>query len=40
MRGWYYFADGSEIWFNGLSRRERATAVRQHGAILRFVPTK
>ena len=37
-RGWYLFADGTESWFNGLSARERAAAIRQHGAIVRFIP--
>ena len=38
-RGWYIFADGSEIWYNGLSARERNAAIRAHGIILHFIPT-
>ena len=38
-RGWYYFADGTEVWFNGLSAREKANEIRRHGAIVRFIHT-
>ena len=38
-RGWYWFADGTQAWFNGLSAAEKRNEVRLHGAILRFVPT-
>lgn len=38
-RGWYLFADGAEIWFNGLSAREKKSEIRKHGAIIRFMPT-
>lgn len=37
-QGWYYFADGSALWFYGLSATEKKNEIRQHGAILRFVP--
>ena len=39
-RGWYIFQDGAEIWFNGLNAREKAWQVREHGKIIRFIPTK
>lgn len=35
-RGWYLFENGMEIWYNGLSARERAAAIRENGRILRF----
>ncbi len=38
-RGWYWFADGSQAWFNGLSAREKANEIRKHGAIIRFMHT-
>ena len=38
-QGWYYFEDGTSAWFNGLSAQERGREVRQHGKIVRFVPT-
>lgn len=38
-RGWYLFADGAEIWFNGLNTREKKIEIRKHGAIIRFMPT-
>lgn len=38
-RGWYLFADGTECWENGLSAREKAAKIRQHGAIIKFTPT-
>lgn len=38
-RGWYTFADGSYIWYNGLSAREKAWEIREHGAILKFEHT-
>lgn len=37
-RGWYFFADGTSAWFNGLSAREKTNEVRRHGAIVRFIP--
>lgn len=39
-RGWYWFADGSMAWFNGLSKKERENEVRKHGAIIKFERTK
>ncbi len=38
-RGWYYFADGTEVWFNGLSAREKTNEIRRHGEIVRFIHT-
>jgi hypothetical protein len=38
-KGWYIFADGAEIWFNGLSAREKRTQILKHGKIIRFIPT-
>lgn len=38
-RGWYLFTDGAEIWFNGLSAREKKIEIYKHGAIIRFMPT-
>ena len=38
-RGWYFFEDGTQAWYNGLSAKERANAIRKYGRIVRFVPT-
>ena len=38
-QGWYTFADGREIWFNGLSTNERKWEIYKHGKIVKFVPT-
>ena len=38
-RGAYLFADGTECWVNGLSARDKAAKIRQHGAIIKFTPT-
>lgn len=38
-RGWYYFQDGSQIWFNGLSAQEKACQIRKHGKIIKFIAT-
>jgi len=38
-RGWYWFEDGTQAWFNGLNARERAAQEREHGKIIRFVHT-
>lgn len=38
-QGWYYFADGTQAWFHGLSAQEKTIEIRQHGAIIKFVPT-
>ena len=38
-RGWYYFADGYRVWVNGFSGRERGNLIREHGAIVRYIPT-
>jgi len=37
-RGWYVFADGYEVWFNGLSGMEKRNEVRKHGKIISFIP--
>ena len=39
-RGWYWFEDGTQAWFHGLSAREKANEIRQHGKIVKFLPTK
>lgn len=39
-QGWYWFEDGSVAWFHGLSAREKANEIRQHGKIVKFLPTK
>lgn len=39
-RGYYTFADGTRIWFFGLSAQERKIEVLKHGAIIKFEPTK
>ncbi len=36
-RGWYYFADGYSCWVNGMSGAEKRNAIRQHGAIVKFI---
>lgn len=38
-RGWYTFADGYEVWFNGLSGNEKRNEIRKHGNIVKFVHT-
>lgn len=38
-RGWYTFADGTQIWVNGLSARERKNYIIRHGEIVDFQPT-
>lgn len=38
-RGWYIFEDGTQIWFNGLSAREKKVQIMKHGRILHFRPT-
>jgi len=38
-RGWYWFEDGTQVWFNGLSAREKAVEIRKHGKIVKFLPT-
>lgn len=38
-RGWYTFEDGTEIWVNGLSARERKNLICKHGKIVRFLHT-
>lgn len=38
-RGWYWFADGTQAWYNGLSGVEKKNLIRQHGPIVRFDPT-
>lgn len=39
IRGWYYFEDGTQAWFHGLSKREKDIEVLRHGRIIRFIPT-
>ncbi len=39
-RGWYIFADGTEIWVNGFSAREKANYIARHGKIVRYIPTR
>lgn len=38
-RGWYTFEDGYYVWFSGLSGTEKRIEIRQHGKIVKFVPT-
>lgn len=38
-RGIYYFADGTNSWFSGLSAREKKIEVAKHGYIVKFIPT-
>ena len=38
-RGWYTFADGYEVWFNGLSGTEKRNEIRKHGNIVKFIHT-
>lgn len=38
-RGWYFFEDGTQAWFSGLSAREKAIEVRQHGKVVKFIHT-
>ena len=37
-RGWYYFADVTEMWVNGMSGAEKRNNIGRHGAIIRFIP--
>lgn len=37
--GFYTFADGSTIWFFGLSAADKKREISKHGAIIKFVPT-
>lgn len=39
-QGFYFFADGSYIWFAGLSAYEKKQQIAKHGAVIRFTPTK
>ena len=38
-RGFYLFADGSCIWFAGLSASEKKREIAKHGAIIQFTAT-
>ena len=38
-RGWYTFEDGTQVWFNGLSAREKKNEILKHGKIVRFIYT-
>ena len=35
--GWYRFADGYEVWRNGMSGTEKRLLVREHGALVCFI---
>ena len=35
-QGFYTFADGTRIWFFGLSAQEKKIEVLKHGAIIKF----
>lgn len=37
-RGWYWFADGVQGWFNGMSASQKRNLIREHGPIVRFIP--
>ena len=39
-RGWYFFADGFQVWVNGFSKTEKRNYVMKHGTIVKFIPTK
>ena len=39
-QGYYTFADGTRIWFFGLSAQEKKIEVLKHGAIIKFEATK
>lgn len=38
-RGWYIFKSGAQVWFNGLSAREKKNAIAKYGEIVKFIPT-
>ena len=38
-QGYYWFADGTRAWFNGLSRQEKAVEVSKHGKVVSFKRT-
>jgi len=38
-RGWYTFEDGTQVWYNGLSAREKKNAIAKYGKIVKFIPT-
>ena len=38
-RGIYYFADGTNAWYYGLSASEKRQLIKLHGAIIKFIPT-
>ena len=37
--GWYIFEDGYQCWYRGLSASERKWEERQHGKVVKFIPT-
>ena len=39
-QGYYTFADGTRIWFFGLSAQEKKIEVLKHGSIIKFEATK
>lgn len=38
--GWYIYEDGFEHWVCGYSATEKKNMIREHGKIVRFIPTK
>lgn len=38
-QGIYYFADGTNAWYYGLSASEKRRLIKEHGAIIKFIPT-
>ena len=39
-QGWYYFADGYQCWYHGLSAAEKRNEERKHGKVISFKPGK
>ncbi len=35
-QGWYVFADGTAVWFHGLSAAEKRNEERKHGKVVLF----
>ena len=38
-QGFYYFEDGYNCWYHGMSASEKKWEIRKHGKIVKFVPT-
>ena len=38
-QGIYYFEDGYNCWVRGMSATEKRWAIREHGRIVKFIPT-